>query len=147
LLAASSGADALGVDFSSVAIERARAKARERGLVARFEVRDALALAGLGEFDVVLDSGLYHVWDDTETRATYARQLASVVVPGGVVYLMCFSEHQPGDWGPSRIRQDELRASFADGWDFESIEPSRFELAPEFSAAHAEAWFATIRRR
>jgi SAM-dependent methyltransferase len=146
LLAASCGADALGVDISSVAIERARAKARERGVDARFEVRDALALEGLGQFDVALDSGLYHVWDDEETRAAYARRLASVVAPGGVLYLMCFSEHTPGDWGPSRIRQEQLRASFADGWSVESIEPSRFELAPVLPYSHAEAWFATIRR-
>jgi SAM-dependent methyltransferase len=146
LLAASCGADALGVDVSSVAIERARAKARERGIDARFEVHDALALEGVGEFDVALDSGLYHVWDDVGTRATYARQLASVVGPGGVVYLMCFSEHTPGEWGPSRIRQEELRTSFSDGWSIESIEASQFDLAPGFELSHAAAWFATIRR-
>ena len=42
LLAASSGADALGVDGSALAIEQARNKAAERRIKASFEVADAL---------------------------------------------------------------------------------------------------------
>ena len=49
LLAAAHGAAAMGVDLSAVAIEKARAKAAERGLAARFEVADALHLDRLGE--------------------------------------------------------------------------------------------------
>jgi ubiquinone/menaquinone biosynthesis C-methylase UbiE len=41
------GADAMGVDISPRAIERARDKAAERALVARFVVADAL---DLGQF-------------------------------------------------------------------------------------------------
>jgi 2-polyprenyl-3-methyl-5-hydroxy-6-metoxy-1,4-benzoquinol methylase len=56
LLAASSGADALGVDVSPLAIEQARGKAAARGIAvaggrigtARFEVADALRLEELG---------------------------------------------------------------------------------------------------
>ena len=42
LLAASRGADVTGIDVAQSAIERARAKASQRGLTARFEVADAL---------------------------------------------------------------------------------------------------------
>jgi hypothetical protein len=35
------------------------------------------------------------------------------VVPGGRYFLLCFSDKQPGDWGPRRIRQDELQRCFA----------------------------------
>ena len=60
LLAASHGADAMGIDVSVRAIELARGKAAERGLTARFEVADALRLGDLGlMFDVVLDSGVF----------------------------------------------------------------------------------------
>src|SRR5580704_13313381 len=56
LLAAAHGADATGVDISPRAIERARAKAAERGLPARFEVADVLRLGELGmTFDTVID--------------------------------------------------------------------------------------------
>jgi 2-polyprenyl-3-methyl-5-hydroxy-6-metoxy-1,4-benzoquinol methylase len=67
LMAAALRLDATGVDTSSRAIEMAKAKAEERGLSVRFLVWDALQLAALGEhFDTVLDSGLYHVFDDAE---------------------------------------------------------------------------------
>src|SRR5260370_26234926 len=62
LLAASGGADAIGIDVSARAIERARAKATARGATARFDVADAPRLADLGlTFDTVIDSGVFHV--------------------------------------------------------------------------------------
>ena len=45
LLAAAHGADAMGVDLSGLAIEKARAKAAERGLAARFEAAEARGAA------------------------------------------------------------------------------------------------------
>ena len=102
LLAAARGATAMGVDLSALAIEKARGKATERGLTARFEVADALHLERLGEsFDTVIDSGLFHVFDDAD-RARYVTSLAAVIEPGGRYYLMCFSDRQPGEWGPRR---------------------------------------------
>jgi cyclopropane fatty-acyl-phospholipid synthase-like methyltransferase len=83
LLAAAHGAEAVGVDVSPTAIARARAKAAERGLDARFEVGDALDLGRLGlTFGTVIDSGLFHVFGDEE-RPRYAASLASVLRSGG----------------------------------------------------------------
>jgi hypothetical protein len=31
-------------------------------------------------------------------------------------YMLCFSHLEPGDWGPRRIRKDEIRLNFVDGW-------------------------------
>src|SRR5271165_2767319 len=63
LLAASRGADVTGIDVAPTAIARARAKASERGLTARFEVADALDLGRLGlTADTVIDSGVFHVF-------------------------------------------------------------------------------------
>src|SRR5215470_13071931 len=146
LLAAARGADAVGVDVSPTAIERARGKAAERGLSARFEVADALDLGRLGmTFDTVIDSGLFHVFSDEE-RPRYVASLASVLRPGGVCYLMCFSDRQPGDYGPRRVRQDDLRAAFSDGWSVESIVADTFEVNAGFPSRAAQAWLATIRR-
>jgi SAM-dependent methyltransferase len=148
LLAAARGADAVGVDISRIAIERARGKAAERGVRARFEVADALSLGQLGlTFDTVIDSGVFHVFDDAG-RARYVASLASVLEPGGTCYLMCFSERQPGDFGPRRVRQDELRAAFGDGWEVAGIVPAEFEINPGFGfgSTTALAWLATIRR-
>jgi SAM-dependent methyltransferase len=146
LLAATRGADAVGIDVSPTAIERARRKAAERGITARFEVADALSLGQLGLiFDTVIDSGLFHVFDDDD-RARYVASLASVLRPGGTCYLMCFSDRQPGALGPRRVRQDELRAAFSDGWAVASITADAFEVNRNFGATTAQAWLATIRR-
>jgi SAM-dependent methyltransferase len=146
LLAAARGADALGVDVSPRAIERARHKAADRRLTARFEVADALSLGQHGwVFDTVIDSGLFHVFDDTQ-RALYVSSLASVLRPGGTCYLMCFSDRQPGDWGPRRVRREELLTAFADGWTMLSIVADTFTINPGFGSLVAQAWLATIRR-
>ena len=146
LLAAARGADAVGVDVSPRAIEQARRKAGERGLTVRFEVADALSLGELGlTFDTVIDSGLFHVFADAD-RARYVTSLASVLPPGGTCYLMCFSERQPGTMGPRRVRQEELRAAFSDGWAVTSIVAEAFDVNPGLGTPTAQAWLATIRR-
>jgi cyclopropane fatty-acyl-phospholipid synthase-like methyltransferase len=147
LLAASHGAEATGVDLSPTAIESAKAKAASRGLAVRFEVGDALDLGRLGlAVDVIIDSGVFHIFSD-EDRPRYVASLGSVLRAGGTVYLMCFSDQQPGDSGPRRIRQDELRASFSDGWTVESITPAAFEINPMEGWTLAQAWLAVMTRR
>jgi len=147
LLAAAHGADAVGVDVSGLAVRRAREKAAERGVVARFEVGDALRLADLGlTFDTIIDSGVFHVFDD-EDRARYVTSLASVLRPGGRCYLICFSDRQPGTWGPRRVSQDELRAAFGHGWTVASIEAEAFEVnEARIGAASVQAWLAVLER-
>jgi cyclopropane fatty-acyl-phospholipid synthase-like methyltransferase len=145
LLAAERGADADGIDLSTRAIEQARAKASSRGLDVHFDVADALALAAPETpYDVVIDSGVFHVFDDAD-RASYVDVLRRVLRPGGAVYLMCFSDRQPGDWGPRRVSEGELRTAFADGW---VVDPERTTMSvnPIEDVTDVQAWFATIRR-
>jgi cyclopropane fatty-acyl-phospholipid synthase-like methyltransferase len=147
LLALAHGADAMGIDVSTQAVSQARAKAAERGVPARFEVADALDLATLGRtFDTVIDSGVFHVFSD-EDRARYVASLASVLRAGGHCYLICFSDRQPGTFGPHRISQDDLRAAFSDGWAIAGIEAAHFELRlSSFGLPVAQAWLASLQR-
>jgi cyclopropane fatty-acyl-phospholipid synthase-like methyltransferase len=146
LMAAARGVDAMGVDISPQAIGQARGKAAARGVTARFEVADALSLGQLGmTFDTVIDSGLFHVFDD-ERRARYVTSLAAALRPGGTCYLMCFSDRQPGDFGPRRVRQDELRTAFSDGWAVADITADTFAINPGLGSTVAQAWLATIHR-
>lgn len=146
LLASSAGANAFGIDIAPLAVERARAKAHERGIDARFEVGDALALDQLGgQFDVVIDSGVFHSFDDAE-RLIYVANLASAVRPGGRCYLACFSDKEPGGWGPRRVSRPEIVKAFASGWKIESIEAAMFEVTPAAPVAYANAWLVTLSR-
>src|SRR5580698_5448282 len=146
LLAAGRGADVTGIDVAPTAIARAREKASRRGLTARFEVADALDLGRLGlTVDTVIDSGVFHVFGDGD-RASYVASLAAVLRPGGACYLMCFSDRQPGTWGPRRVRADELRAAFSEGWVVESLMADTFDVNPVEGTTQVQAWLATITR-
>ena len=146
LLAASRGADVIGIDLSPTAIARAREKASERGLAARFEVADALDLERLAfTVDTVIDSGVFHVFNDDD-RARYVASLAAALKSGGVCYLICFSDRQPGTWGPRRVRADEVRAAFSEGWVVESLNADTFDINPVEGTTRVEAWLATITR-
>jgi SAM-dependent methyltransferase len=148
---ASRGHKVTGIDFLEGPIHRAKRKAAERGLSASFFVMDALALKDLPEvFDSVIDSGLFHVFSD-EDRRRYVGSLASVLSPGGRLFLLCFSDEEPGTQGPRRVSRQELQDAFAKGWAIESIEPSRYEVRPDlkdltFSEGGPKAWFSIIRR-
>ena len=128
LMAAGLGLEATGIDSAPTAIAIAKRKAGERGLSARFLVGNAFDLASLGEqFDTVLDSGLFHVFDDGD-RARFVDSLRAVIPPGGRYHMLCFSDRQPGPVGPRRVTQDEIRSSFGDGWRVDSVEPATFDI-------------------
>lgn len=119
---------------------------RERGIDASFETLDALRLDTLGEtFDTILDSGLFHVFDDA-ARARYVAAVHGVLRPGGHLYLMCFSDRQSGDWGPRRVGNGELRAAFGSGWRIDSLAHDRFDINPGLDTLTAEAWLADLVR-
>ena len=114
------------------------------GHFARFLVGNALELAALGEqFDTVMDCGLFHVFDD-EDRVRFVESLKAVMPPGGRYYMLCASDRLPGDVGPRRVSQAEIRASFSEGWRVDSIEPAHIEVVMLPEALYA--WRATITR-
>ncbi len=151
LYLAARGHEVWGIDFIPTPIERAKAKAEQRGLTVHFQVGDALKLDGLGRtFDTVIDSGLFHVFHDQE-RLTYVQSLARAVSPGGVVHLLCFSDQEPPGQGPRRVTQQEIHSAFRDGWDVESIRATRFKAAESadamgLSPGGPKAWLVTVRR-
>ena len=77
-------------------------------------------------------------WDASYTAGTPA--------PWDIGYLMCFSDMQPGTWGPRRVRAEELRAAFSDGWAVQSITADTFEINPVDGTTQVQAWLAAIRR-
>jgi SAM-dependent methyltransferase len=151
LFFAARGHRVVGIDFVEEAIRRARVKAAERGLAVEFLVKDALTLGDWGErFASAIDCGLFHVFSDTDRRR-YAGELARVLEPGGRLFLMCFSDEEPGTEGPRRVSRQELYDTFGDGWEVESVYPARCEVDPEFtdmtfSEGGPKTWFAVVRR-
>ncbi len=150
LLAAANGFEVTGLDVSKLAIERARAKARQRGLSVDFLVGDVLALDEVSRlnppFRTVLDVGCFHTFANAD-RPIYASSLAAVVEGGGVLHLLCFSEHTPGTDGPRRVTEAEVRATFSRDWRVDRIEPESFAVSNLWSGPPPSAWLARIVRR
>ncbi len=138
------GLEATGFDVAATAIAIAVTKARDRGLEARFLQLNALVLSSLGEqFDTVLDCGLFHSLGDDD-RPRFVKELRASMPAGGHYCMLCFSDRQAGDWGPRRIRQEEIRGSFAEGWTVDSIQPAKIDIT--IDPHQAEAWLAVITR-
>jgi SAM-dependent methyltransferase len=144
LMAATRGLDATGIDAVPRAIEMAQRKARDRDLNARFLVWDALRLPDLGEqFDTVLDSGLFHVFDDNN-RAVFVASLGAVIPPGGRYYMLCFSDRQPGTFGPRRVSKAEIEAAFAPpAWRIDAIDAATMDTNMDDIV---QGWRASITR-
>ena len=144
LYLAAQGHPALGVDFAAAAIERAAAKAADRGLPVEFLVADALDLAVLGRtFDTVLDVGLFHTFMDAE-RPRYAASLGAALRPGGRAFLLCWSDRNPFGRGPRRVSPQEIRTTFRDGWRVEAVDPEWLDTRLPDGRIHA--WLARIAR-
>lgn len=123
---AEQGVDCTGIDLSGRAIALARAKATRRHVDVDLRELDALQAHRMGRvFDVVTDSGLFHALSDAG-RVAYARSIARVLRPGGLLHVLCFSDQEPGWGGPRRVTRAELQSTFRDFW-VEAVRPARFE--------------------
>jgi len=142
---ASLGCEVVGVDVAETALAIARQKAIERSIRVEFAAADAFHLERLARrFKTVLDCGLFHTFD-AEERPRYVASLASTIVSGGVLYVLCFSDAGP-DTGPHPVSRNDLMAAFdaSAGWHVATVEPDR--LQTRFHDNGAPAWFAMITR-
>ncbi len=139
LFLAENGCDVAGVDIVPRAIELAKEKAEKRHLHARFSVCDVLkpgSCFGEGEFDTVIDSGLFHALSDEE-RPAYVKQVYRVLKAGGAYFMMCFSDKEPGEWGPRRVTKGEIIRSFRDLFNINYIKDAAFESLTREGRARA----------
>ncbi len=144
MLAARLGHQTWGIDAVEEALKKARAKAKARGLKVTFKRVNALDLGELGRtFDTIIDSGLFHAFDDDE-RQRYVKSLAQALKPGGLYHMLCFNEHVHREGGPRRVTQAEIRQTFQDGWRVKEIRPSHFDVQDESEGV--PAWLSTIER-
>jgi SAM-dependent methyltransferase len=145
IMFASKGHKVLGVDSSPLAIRKAKAKAKERNSPADFMVADALDLASIGRrFDAAIDSGLFHIFSDRQ-RGSFAKSLWGVLNPGGMYFMLCFSDREPSDWGgPRRVTKEEILSTFSRDWRVDWIRQARFESQYHDEGGHA--WLSSITR-
>ncbi|MGY4652674.1 class I SAM-dependent methyltransferase [Mycobacterium sp. URHB0021] len=117
------GYDVLGVDFAPAAIEQARANAGQRRVDARFEIADAMNLDATDVYQTIIDSALFHIFDDAD-RAKYVRSLHMASRPGGFVHVLALSDAGRG-FGPE-VSESDVRGAFGDGWVLEALDSARY---------------------
>jgi len=111
---AMNGCDVTGIDLAEIAISDAKAKTAERHVNVNFVVGDVLRMYQLfkeSEFDVIIDSFLFHTFTDEE-RPIFARQVYRVHKPEGKYFMLCFSDKDPAFPGPRRISKAEIEHTF-----------------------------------
>ena len=129
LFLAENGCSVAGIDVAHRAIELARKKAKDRHIKADFFICDALTLTTCfppGEFDTIIDSGLFHTLEDAG-RPVYMEQICKVLKDGGHFFMMCFSDKQPGDWGPRRVSKQEIMQALLPPLRINYIKEKEFE--------------------
>lgn len=147
LFLAESGCDVTGVDIARRAIELAKEKAANRHLRADLFVCDALTLDscfGEGEFDTVIDSGLFHTLTDEE-RPVFVKQVYRVLKGNGLYFMMCFSDKEPGEYGPRRVSKEEIIRALEPLFRINYIEDAAFESA--FREGGAKAYLVSANKK
>ena len=148
------GYDVLGVDFAPQAVEQARRNAEAKDVEARFDVADAMNLGDQPRYDTIVDSALFHIFDDTD-RPKYVASLHNACRPGGIVHMLALSDAGRG-FGP-QVSDEVIREAFADGWVLEALDTTTYRgIVTEVHAGALDlpvgtrvdepAWLARARR-
>ena len=98
----------------------------------------------------MIDSGLFHVFND-EDRRRYVEGLATVLKPGGRLFLLCFSDEEPGTQGPRRVSRKEIARRLRRGLEHRVHRAVRYEVRPDlkdftFSEGGPKAWFVVVKK-
>lgn len=148
------GYDVLGVDAAPTAVAQARDNAAVKGVDARFEVADAMDLGGREVYDTIVDSALFHIFDDSD-RPRYVASLHAACRPGGSVHVLALSDQGRG-FGP-QVSEAVIREAFGDGWALEALDETTYRGVVQEMQADAvglpagtvvdePAWLARVRR-
>lgn len=141
---ASRGYDVVGVDVSSVAIERAAAHPASGSI----ELRRLDFLAEeppAGPFDLVFDRGCFHVFDDPRDQARFAERVAACLAPEGLwVSLLGSTEGPPRDHGPPRRSARDIANAIEPALAIVELREIVFDAD---LPTRASAWLLLARRR
>jgi cyclopropane fatty-acyl-phospholipid synthase-like methyltransferase len=128
------GMQVTGVDFSPVAIERAKERVVDDVARPTFLVGDVTQLDALsGPFDLAFDVGCFHCLEP-ERQRRYAAEVSRLLRPGAT-HLIWALDQAPSD---ERLSPARLKELFAPGFELQQARKSRRRLI----ASH---WYWLVR--
>lgn len=141
------GYEVTAVDFVPEAIEAARSLAEREGVNIRFLCGDLLELDLGGPYDVLFDRGVYHHVRRVDLEG-FLRVLERVSRPGTHYLSLAGNANEqnpPGQPGPPRVSEDEIRSELGRLFDILELKPFRFGL--EGQSFRPLGWYILMRRR
>ncbi|MFW9799812.1 MAG: class I SAM-dependent methyltransferase [Candidatus Thorarchaeota archaeon] len=145
---AKNGFSAVGIDFTPEAVRIARNRAIERNVEVEFVLGDVLNLQRYfmeDDFDHIIDSGLFHSIHP-QSLNRFVRQIKRVLKPGGVYYMLCFSDKEPPGRGPRRVSREEIMEILQPAFTVDYIRETVFESRIHEGGARAYLTRATNSR-
>ncbi len=136
------GFEVVGVDISSLAVEKARANAQAR---CRFETVDFLNDAPPGgPFQFVFDRGCFHTFDEDHERARFAENVAAALVDGGAwLSLIGSTEGSAREVGPPRRSAREVIKAIEPALEILQLRSGEFGVCGK----QLKAWLCLSRKR
>ncbi|MFQ5346110.1 MAG: nitroreductase family protein [Mariprofundus sp.] len=119
-------------DVSRTAVESSRLLAEAENLSIEFHVDDVLDSKLAGSFDVILDRGIFHCFDQQTDQQAYLTTLRRLLKSGGLLLLKCFHKDETREQGPpGRYGEDDIRRFFADGFELLETHATQFSPGPQ----------------
>ncbi|MFZ1934497.1 MAG: class I SAM-dependent methyltransferase [Thermoguttaceae bacterium] len=118
------------VDYSPIAIERARLRAEQSDALLRLVLDDVFVFARTaGQFDLVYDAGMYHSIRRTNLEE-YLDMLWRVTRPGSHYFCLAGAPAEEVDGnGPGQVSEDEIHNELGRLFEFVHLRPTRLESA------------------
>jgi ubiquinone/menaquinone biosynthesis C-methylase UbiE len=136
---AENGFSVVGIDVTPEAVEIARDRARKHGVDVEFIVGNVLDLNSFfmaDTFDYVIDSGLFHSIHPQDLNR-FIGNIRNVLKPGGIYYMLSFSDKEPAGFGPRRLSKGIIRKSLEPHFTVEYIRDTIFESRIHHGGAKA----------
>jgi methyl halide transferase len=143
---AKKGFQATAMDIAPSALRLAEEKGRQAEAPVHWVLANVLAPPVLEPFDVIFDRGCYH-GVRRQNAAGYVETLRRLSKPGTRILILAGNANEaPPHYGPPRVKEDELRADFAEDFEIESLRETRFDTADP-QRPGAMAWAILLRRK
>ena len=121
------GFDVTAVDSSPTAMERARNRAEQEDVLARFVLADVFEFAlTAGQFDLIYDAGFYHFIRRTDLDR-FLDMLWRVTRPGSYYLALAGSSRESAEGGPPQVSEDEVHDELGRLFEFVHLRPFKFE--------------------
>jgi SAM-dependent methyltransferase len=140
------GFDVTAIDIATMAVVRAREKARQAGVSVEWLLADVLAPPPLEPFDFIYDRGCYHEVRHQNLNA-YLETLRRMSRSGTRLLLLAGNANElPLDYGPPGVTERQIRRDFGPLFEIEWVRETRFETNHP-AIRGSLAWAVLLRRK